>query len=149
MLFLDTGICFMFMFQSAVLEGSGPSMSTPLTQVRNSFPAPLLCHLPLPTAWVFPVVLFFLVLRGGIQAWVGVPLDLTEEKQLSADHGLAMGDHGGMDRQTHREGQHDLMEILIPHNSLLYCSERIFGAGKKDKKNDGLRHRILFPNTEG
>lgn len=26
------------------------------------------------------------------------------------------------------------MEILIPHDSLLYCSEGIFGADKKKKK---------------
>lgn len=37
-----------------------------------------------------------------------------------------------------RKGQHDLMEILIPHNSLLHCSEGIFGAGKKDKKRMDL-----------
>ena len=48
-----------------------------------------------------------------------------------------------------RKGQHDLMEILIPHNSLLHCSEGIFGAGKKDKRKDGLRFRNFFPSTEG
>lgn len=46
--------------------------------------------------------------------------------------------HGQTDRQgTHRESQHHLMEVLIPHDSLLYCSKGILGTGQDKRRISG------------
>lgn len=50
---------------------------------------------------------------------------------------------------THRESQHHLMEILVSYDSLLHCSEGIFGTGQEDKGKDGLRNGTFLSNTWG
>lgn len=67
---------------------------------------------------------------------------------------LGLGDmwiyHGWTDGWgTHREGQHHLVEVLIPYDSLLHCSESIFGTGQKDKRKDGLRNGTFLANMWG
>lgn len=42
--------------------------------------------------------------------------------------------NGQMDG-THRESQHHLVEVFVPHNSLLHCSEGILGAGWDRRKS--------------
>lgn len=49
---------------------------------------------------------------------------------------------------THRESQHHLVEVLIPHDSLLHCSEGILGAGRKDKRKDGRREGASLSTGE-
>lgn len=48
-------------------------------------------------------------------------------------------------RGTHRESQHHLVEVLIPYNSLLHCSEGIFGTGQRDKRKDVSNSRGCPP----
>lgn len=49
---------------------------------------------------------------------------------------------------THRESQHHLVEVLIPHDSLLHCSEGILGAGRKDKRKDRRREEASLSTGE-